>query len=107
MRYGSLDITVEGDPPLIYIAPCNAWSLTQQHAAQDLASVLGEGTEYEQGSTVMVPYTEAVDCRLMHLIDVLAGIRYSVPQMTQLTLALDDDGELERRLQVALPGVDA
>jgi len=58
-------------------------------------------------SELVIPYSEYVDRRIVELIDVLAGIRCSVPQMVQLQLSLDDGGELERRLQVALPGVDA
>lgn len=54
-----------------------------------------------------VSYTDDVDRRIVELVDLLAGIRYSVPQMVQLQLSLDDGGELERRLQAVLPGVNA
>lgn len=52
-----------------------------------------------------VSYTDDVDRRIVELVDLLAGIRCSVPRMVQLQLSLDDGGELAERLQAVLPGV--
>lgn len=42
-----------------------------------------------------IPYNEALDQRLMELVDLFVAIRYAHPRMVQLPLALSEDEEEE------------
>jgi hypothetical protein len=110
MPYANLmiSVSVADDVQLVIrIEPVQSWDLEQQMAAEDIAAMIAPGAHWSEGAVMVIPYTDEVDRRIVELVDLLAGIRCSVPRMIQLQLSLDADESrsLETLLQAALPGV--
>ncbi len=94
--YAGVPVALEwrdGQQIIVFMIPNTELGRTQSQIMFGLAEAISDGNSQSRvdGDTlkIEIPHTEAVDQRIMTLIDILIAARYEHPTMVQLLLCLD------------------